>query len=747
MVLKNLLRRKTRTLLTVTGIAIGVAAIIALGAMADRLQAGYGSMLAGSKADLVISQPNSFDISYSSVDESIQADLQAMPEVAAISGMLQGWSQTEGEPFFFVFGYPVDSFVLNRFKIVQGAGLDRYDARSLKGKPVLLGSAAAEVLNKAPGDILQLTGSAYRVVGIYETGDAFEDSAAVLTLKDAQELVGKPRQVSVFYLQLNDPALRERFISRVERKWPDYSISGVDEFSNEQTMADILRGFVWAIGGLAIIIGGVGMMNSQLMAVFERTREIGVLRAIGWSSRRVMWMILGEALLVCLLGGMLGILLGWLMLYWISTQTVALGLATTQISFTLLIQAFTVVIILGLFGGLYPAWRAAHLQPVEALRYEGGSTGGRVHRLPVGGMAIQSLFQRSLRTFLTLGTIGLTVGAIISLDAVIQGMEQTMRVLVGGVEVMVRQADISDTELSVLDGRIGDKIEALSDVQSVSGVIFTAVMLPEANGFFIVFGYEPNEYAISRYNVVEGEPLKSNRQILLGRSMAKSLNKRVGDTIELSGVRYRVVGIYESQVSWEEIGGVMTLRDGQNLIGRPNKVSMYAVKMRDPAKAGEVVERINAEFPEASAALSGDFVDQMPDFQTTDAMIGGISFLAIAIGGVGVLNTMLMSVFERTREIGVLRALGWRRRTILELIMKEAFWLGVLGAVVGIAFAFGFTYLISLAPMFGSALTPSWEWQMFVRAAVVALALGILGGLYPAYRATRLLPVEALRYE
>lgn len=747
MVLRNLLRRKIRTLLTIVGISIGVAAIIALGALADGLQAGYGAMLAGSKADLVLSQPNSFDISYSSVDDSIGADLAAMPEVKAISGMLQGWSQTEGEPFFFVFGYPIDSFVLDRFKIVEGVGLDSHEARNVKGRPVLIGSAASEVLNKAPGDILQLTGIAFRVVGIYETGDAFEDSAAVLELKDAQELVGKPRQVSVFYMQLRDPSLRERFVNRVERKWPDYSLSGIDEFAGEQTMQDILRGYVWAIGGLAIIIGGVGMMNSQLMAVFERTREIGVLRSVGWSGRRVMWMILGETLFVCMLGGVLGVILGWLMLYALSTQTVFLGLATTRLSSYLLTQAFIVVLVLGLVGGLYPAWRAARLQPVEALRYEGGSTGGRVRRLPVGGMAIQSLFQRSMRTLLTLGTIGLTVGAIISLEAIVQGLAQSMKVLVGDVEIMVRQADISDTGLSVLDGRIGDKIEAYSDVQSVSGVIFYAVLLPEANSFFIVFGYEPNEYAIKRYKVVEGEPLRNNRQIILGRSIAESLSKGVGDTIELSGIRYRVVGIYESQIGWEEMGGVMTLRDGQLLMGRPNKVSMYAIKMRNPDQASAVVEQINSEFPEASAALSSDFVDQMPDFQTTDAMIGGISFMAIVVGGVGVLNTMLMSVFERTREIGVLRSLGWRRRTILGMILSEAFWLGLLGGVAGIAIAFGLTSMMSMAPMFGEVLQPVWEWQMFARSMVVALSLGILGGLYPAYRATRLLPVEALRYE
>jgi ABC-type antimicrobial peptide transport system permease subunit len=568
-----------------------------------------------------------------------------------------------------------------------------------------------------------------------------------LPLADAQELVGKPRQVSVFYLQLKDPALRQRFISRVERKWPDYSISGAEEFAKEQSFSDILRGYVWAIGGLAIVIGGVGMMNAQLMAVFERTREIGVLRAVGWSGRRVLWMILGETLIVSLAGGIVGVLIGWLLLYLLSQNILLLGLANTTISASLLLQAFSVVIILGLVGGLYPAWRASRLQPVEALRYEGGTSGSKVRRVPVGGMAIQSLFQRSLRTFLTVGTIGLTVGAIMALEGTIRGMAQSMESLVSGVEVMVRQADISDTELSVLDERIGEKIEALPQVHSASGIIFTAVMLPEANSFFIVFGYEPNEYAIQRYKIVEGESLTGNRQIILGRSMAESLRKGVGSTIELSGTRFRVVGIYETSVSWEEMGGVMTLRDSQILAGRPHKASMYAVKVRDPKYASQVVEWINQEFPEASAALSGDFVDQMPDFETVDGLLGGISFLAIAVGGVGVLNTMLMAVFERTREIGVLRALGWRSRAILRMILIEALWLGVIGGILGVGIAFGLVSLIQMEPTVGSLLQPLWEVDVFGRAIITALLLGLLGGLYPAYRATRLQPIEALRYE
>ncbi|MBP1694631.1 MAG: transporter permease [Chloroflexi bacterium] len=747
MILRNLLRRKTRTLLTMFGIGIGVAAIIVLGVMVDGLQAGYGSMLAGSKADLVLSQPDSFDISYSSVDETIGKELAVMPEVSAISGMLQGWTQTESEPFFFVFGYPTDSFALDHFQMLAGQRIDSREARGGTGKPVMLGSAAAEVLKKSVGDSLRLTGSLFRVVGIYETGDAFEDSAAVANLADAQELVGRPRTVSLFYIQLKDPGLRERFVTRIERKYPDLRLSGIQEYTEEQGMQDILGAFVWVLGGLAILIGGVGMMNSQLMSVFERTREIGVLRSLGWSSRRVLWMILGETLLVCLGGGILGIALGWLALVWLSNRTVFMGLVSTNISSGLILQAGVVVLTLGLLGGLYPAWRAARLQPVEALRYEGGTTGGKVRRLPLGGMAIQSLWQRSLRTFLTLAMIGISVGAIISLEAFVGGMQTSMGDMFSGVEVMVRQANISDTELSVFDERIGDKIEARPEVKSVSGVIFSAVMLPDAGSFFIVFGMEPNEYAIRRYKIVEGEPLSGNRQIIIGKSMAEILKTSIGDTIELSGLRYHIVGFYESQVGWEELGGVLPLRDAQILTGRPHKVSMLAIKMAEPDQASNLASWINNQYPEVSAAMSSDFIEQMPDFQTTGSMISGISLFAILIGGIGVMNTMLMAVYERTREIGVLRSLGWRRGAILGMILKEAFWLGLLGGVAGVLVAFGIIYLIALIPTVGPMVQPTWSWEVFVRALVVALILGLLGGLYPAYRATRLQPVEALRYE
>jgi ABC-type antimicrobial peptide transport system permease subunit len=749
MIYKNLMRRKTRTILTIVGIAVGVAAIVSLGALANGFQAGYTSMLSGSKADLVLSQPNTYDISVSSLDENLDAEIRAMPEVEAVSSMIQGYSQAENEPFFFVFGYPVNSFVLERYQIKKGVSLNDPETRQTRGRPLILGSAAAEILKKDVGDMVRLTNTAFRVVGIYETGDAMEDAGAVISLKDAQELLGKPRQVSLFYIKLKDSKLKERFIHRIERRFSDLSISGMKEFADKQSMQDMFQAYVWVISGLAIVIGGVGMMNSQLMSVYERTREIGVLRAMGWSRIRVLWMIFGEALVVCLGGGVLGSIMGYGLIFWLSKTTTFFGVSTSSVEPRIFITAFSVVILLGMVGGLYPAYRASKLLPVEALRYEGGSSGSKIRRLPFGGMTIQSLWQRATRTSLTMVAIGITVGGIMALEAMIRGVFKSMdEMLLGSkAEIMIRQDNISDTSFSAIDERIAEKIAVMPEVEAVSGMIFTAIVMPEAGGFFVVQGYAPNEFGISRIKVVEGSTLTTNHQIIIGRIMAEALKKKIGDTIELSGTRFRITGIYESNVSWEQMGGVITLRDAQTLTGRPHKVTMLAVKLKDPNTAESVVEKINRQFPEVHATLSAEFSEQMPDAKSSQAMLNAMSFLAIFVGGVGVLNTMLMAVFERTREIGVLRALGWRRRTIMNMIFKESLILGAAGGVVGIIIALMLGILLGKAAIFGMDLDVVWEADIFVRAIILALGLGAVGGIYPSYRATKLQPVEALRYE
>ena len=748
LILRNLTRRRGRTILTVLGIAVGIAAIITLGAMARAMNAGYTAMLGGSKADLVLSQPNSFDLAYSSVDDDLAEALLAMPEIGGVSGMLQGFVQAEGTPFFFVFGYPSGSFVLDRLQIRDGVGLDEKEAGASRGTPLLLGAVAAESLDRVVGDSIRLGDSVYRIVGIFESGDALQDSGAVLSLEDAQTLLGKPRQVSLYYIQLGDTADRLRLETRLARQYPELEVSGTDDFADKQLLDDVLQAYAWGLAGLAIIIGGVGMMNAQLMSVSERTREIGVLRAVGWGRRRVLTMILAESLSLGLLGGLIGVLLGALALAAVRGAGVLFGSSQAGVSPDLVFQGLALVCTLGVVAGLYPAYRASRLPPVEALRYEGGS-GGHVRRLPFGGMEMQSLWQRSSRTLLTFAAIGLTVGTIMAMEAILRGvMAEMTEIGVGAdAQVILRQADVADTSLSAVDERIGDIVAALPQVENVSGMLMYAALLPDNAGFFVLQGYAPQEYAIRRFEVVEGGPISGNHQVLLGRMMADALHKTVGETIDVAGHRYRVVGIFESGIGWEELGGVVSLREAQAFAGRPRKVTLYLVKVKDPQQAAGVVEQINRDMPGVHAALAGEFAETLPDMKNADAFMTALSFLTILVGGVGVLNTMLMAVHERTREIGVLRAVGWGRRRVLGMILKESVLLAMLGGLTGIGFALALVWALNRVPMLGGLLAPSWQWDVFARAILVALLLGLIGGLYPAFRATRMQPVEALRYE
>ena len=137
----------------------------------------------------------------------------------------------------------------------------------------------------------------------------------------------------------------------------------------------------------------------------------------------------------------------------------------------------------------------------------------------------------------------------------------------------------------------------------------------------------------------------------------------------------------------------------------------------------------------------------MSDFAVMQQMVGQISFLAVFIGAVGMLNTMLMSVLERTREVGVLRALGWRKRRVLGMIARESLVLGAVGGACGILLGVGLGALIGLAPGVYGALKPLYTPRSFALALIVGVIAGVVGGLYPAWRATRMKPVEALRYE
>jgi putative ABC transport system permease protein len=751
MIFKNLLGRKTRSLLTIVGIAIGIAAMVALGAIADGLEEGYTAMLTGSQGDLIVTQADAADISAAAVDEKVGEQLEALPEVTDVTGMLQSIVTAEGARYFMIFGYDPQGFAIEHFKIVEGKGLS-------DSKQVIIGKIAAENFKKGVGDSLKLFGSAFRIVGIYETGDGLEEGGGVVSLSDAQVLLSKPHQVALYTLRLKPGADVEELRRKIERRIPDVTTSQSGQVANTQQTIQMVRGFAWGIAFIAILIGAVGMMNTVLMSVFERTREIGVLRSLGWRKGRVLSLIIGESLALSLIGGLTGTALGVAAVRALGSSPATGGLLQGRFSPGLFIQALAVALVLGALGGFYPAWRASQLTPLEALRYEGGLTGsgGKGNKgwmLPFGveklPMTARNLFRRRTRTLLTMVGIGISVAVIVALQGIVDGFVAQYETMMGGggqADLMAVEADISDMEYSSIDERVGKKLVTVPGIKYVSGTVFGFLSDPQMT-YLIIWGYHPGEYAIRQFRIVEGEPLSASRQIILGKTAAETMDKKIGQTIKILDSNFRIVGIYETGVGFLDMSGVISLREAQQLFKKPRQVGWYTIKLEDPKEADQMIAYLKANFPEISVSKTSELAEALPDFKTTQTMETAISVLAILVGGIGMMNTVFMSVFERTREIGSLRALGWRKRRVLGLILRESLLLSLVSGVVGIIGGVLLGQVGSLAQGFGSLFQGHFGPPLFIRALLMALVLGAIAGLYPAWWASRLSPVEALRYE
>jgi len=741
-IIKNLWRRRTRTLLTLLGIAIGVAAVVALGAMAQGMIQNYGSVL-GSSNDLLVSQANAIDIAYSSLDEDMALRLQAVPGVARVEPGVFTWIVAEDFPFFLIFGYEPGSVSIQHYRIVEG--------KPVTGpKQIAIGRRGADALKKGVGDALRVYGVPYQIVGVYETGQGMEESGGVVTLGDAQSIAQKARKVSLFQVGLRPNANIDQVMQRIESLSKEFTVSKASEYGASQEWTGLLRAYAWGIAGIAILIGGLGMMNAMVMSVLERTREIGTLRAVGWSRWRVMELILGESIVLSLGGGVVGVALG-VGLTELVAQIPGVGAFLEGVySLQIVLEGMVTALCLGLVGGAYPAWKAANLQPVEALRYEGGSLGeshGWLSR--VGSQSFRNLWRRRNRTLISATGIGIGVATLVMLGGMTKGLIDQLNNLAGSGgagNITVMQRDVPDMSLSSLDERLVSQIRGMPQVKTVSPVVLGFVMTPDLP-LFILQGLDPNSAALGHYKLMDGRYVRRPNEILVGKTASKNYKLSVGSTLTLYNNHYRVVGIYETGVSYEEGGGLLALREAQRLLNRPRSVSFIFVDVTNPADAAQVRATIEHRFPEARASLSSEFAQNTNDINEMKVFTDAISVLALLVGGIVVANTMIMSIYERTREIGTLRALGWRGEQILEQIVQESLLLCLLSGLIGSVMGVVLLSLLARAPVANAVLLARWDVQTFAWAIGMTLLVGLIGGAYPAWRATRLQPVEALRYE
>jgi len=366
-------------------------------------------------------------------------------------------------------------------------------------------------------------------------------------------------------------------------------------------------------------------------------------------------------------------------------------------------------------------------------------------------LVFKNLFRQRVRTLLTVLGIAIGVATVVALGSITEGLKGSSGEFIraGGADFMVAQAGASDLSFSAVSESDWRAIAARPEVDRATGFLLEVADVG-SNPFFLLFGYEPEALPDEPIELVAGRLLAPGaaHEALLGGEGAQALGAEVGARVELDHTRFDVVGIYRTGEQWRDSGAIVPLKTAQELASKTDVVTAVHVWVVDGMDAHEVAVAIEREHPQLAALEEpADYGDVDQGFKILDAANLAISLLALGIGAIGVMNTMIMSVFERTREIGILRAVGWRGSRILRMIFLESLTLCLIAVAIGIVFGAIASRAVLLIPAISSFLVPSYSLDVFGRAIAVGVVVAMLGALYPAVRAVRLSPMEALRYE
>ncbi|MGD8406394.1 MAG: ABC transporter permease [Anaerolineales bacterium] len=399
--LESLNGNKMRSGLTVLGIVIGVAAVIAMLSVGRGAEASITGSISGIGTNLLFVFRGDFSDEVRNPKPLTLGDAQAIgdpfqaPSVQAVAPALQG----NGEVTFGgertntqILGVTPDYFPVRNYALTEG---DFINEEHILGRAsvVLLGPDVADNLfgrhEGVTGETVRIEGQPFRVLGVLESkgGGTFgsQDDLVMVPFSTAQtRLIRRSSndRVDMILVQVVDADSVDQAteeisqILRTRHRTPigadDFTVfSQRDLLTTFESITGILTIFLGGIAGISLLVGGIGIMNIMLVSVTERTREIGLRKALGARKRDILIQFLTESSLLSLIGGIVGILFGWFIAYIVGQVAAATNTDFTPVVGTdaiLLATLFSAAV--GLFFGIYPASRAANLEPVEALRYE-----------------------------------------------------------------------------------------------------------------------------------------------------------------------------------------------------------------------------------------------------------------------------------------------------------------------------------------------------------------------------------------
>ncbi len=367
--------------------------------------------------------------------------------------------------------------------------------------------------------------------------------------------------------------------------------------------------------------------------------------------------------------------------------------------------------------------------------------------------SLKNLKRRKMRTSLAILGIILGVMLITSLLTIMDGLESSITNSLGLLSgnLIIQEKNSVDQALSIVNLSLVNNLSTNKDIKAISPEIYVARNLPGAYGFgLITIIGVTNSYRemVSPSYIKIGTYFNEtdHYKAILGSKLAERLGKKVNDSLLIDSTDFNITGIFETDTFADSFIILIPLADARALSNlAENQVSIIEIKPIDPSKTDAIKAYVESNFDRYEVVFPEDLAKQATDILSTlRDTIWLVSSIAVLIGGIGIANAMLMSVMERTPEIGLLKATGWRNIDVGYSILIEALGIGIIGGLIGLLFGIVAAQTAeNLIPLLSVRLT----WTTILESFGFAVGLSLLSGVYPAVEAARVSPIRAIRGE
>ena len=844
---RNLRARVQRTLLTAVGIVLGVGIVFGVLTLSNTMSGTFKELFtrAYGSADLTVTAAGgSGGFDQKAVEEvrGYEGVESAAPRYSLSSSLILDKEQKNGLPevkSMRLFGVePRSAKLATGFDLTDGhfprSGKElTLDGGSAKNAGLGIGDRITVGTPKGPKE-LKLVGL-LRIPGGSFGGLAF----GMAPLPFAQNAFDKKGQISGIAVEAAEGVSVSDLKERLDRELGE-GLQAERSETRTQEISGQLQGFKIALlffAGTSLFVGAFLVFNALSMTILERNRELWMLRALGSTRAMIARSVVVEAMLLGILGSVLGVLFGYGMargLVYLFGRAFLFEITSLVLSPFALVSAIVVGIAVTVVAALYPAMKAGRVSPVEAMRArsagatnEPGHSRGVSLLAPVLGLVLAGAgvpwiyylaknLSANLGGFIYASGIAAIIAAFLGISLVIPilvrplaalfspvlrllfGVEGRMAAanatrnrgrtaltasaLMVGISLVVAFSALGGSLLGsikdYLDGSLGsdyvvqpsqqnsdagfsaelpEKIGHVQGVEKTTRIVST--FRQDGKKVDAVFGVDQNYPEIFRVNYAAGGPEAfsrlNNGDALVGKQLAQDRKLDVGSRIELLGPegrkKYRVEGILKNDI----VGGGMGIYLSQEVLAsdfNETQSEFLAIKARpgsDREALARRIEDVLEDYPQFTLYSNAEWKAQIEsDFNRQYVFFYAIMGVSVAVSAFGVVNTLSMSVFERTREIGILRAVGTTRLQIGRLIIDEGIVISLIGCLIGVALGSLLGYLFVQGSEAGGFEIDFYYPKLPALAALLSgLFIGIFAGLLPARSAARKGIVEAVQYE